>query len=250
MRYAIVDDEEDARILIKTLVSSICPDFFCLWEAEGVQTAKLQFIDKIPDLLFLDVNMKDGTGFHLLDLFRESMCDVIFVTAYDEFAVKAFQYSASDYLLKPIDVDLLSDAIKKVKHRTISKNTEAINNLNSIYQSQKFEKILLTLENEVLLVTILDIIRLAADGSYTKVFLKNGEKYLVSKNLKEFEDIFPENSFFRIHNSHIINLNCVKKITKLEGTFVILENGDKIEVSRRRKQDFYDVLLKSNMRLE
>ncbi len=246
MTYAIIDDEEDARFLLRNLVQSLRPDLNLIWEADSIATGHSMLGKLTPQLLFLDIQLKDGTGFQLLDSIGQTPCKLVFVTAYDQFAIKAFQYSAVDYLLKPIDPNLFLQAVSKAIPVV---GNDSITHLLSILQTQQFDKIMLASETEIFVTPLEDICRMEGDGSYTKVYLKTNEILLISKNLKEFEDVLPEKLFYRIHNSHIVNIKYIKKISKIDGAFVVLNNGESLEISRRRKQDFLEMLMRSNINL-
>lgn len=201
-----------------------------------------------PDLVFLDVQIHDETGFDLLGRIKEKNFEVIFTTAFDRFAVQAFKFSALDYLLKPVDPEDLSAAIKKIKPSdNHSGFSEQINNLLFNIQSanRQIQRICVPVLNGMVFLNVNEIIRLKSDSNYTQFFLKDGQKIMVSRTLKEFDDLLSGNNFFRVHQSHLINLACIKQYTKGKGGYVTMTDGAEIEVSVRKKEEF----LKKVMRL-
>ncbi len=241
MRAIVVDDEEKARASLMGLLNNFFEDIEVVGEADGVQSGKRIITEKKPDLLFLDVQMQDGTGFDLLAEIDRSNIHVIFVSAHDYFAITAIKFSAVDYLVKPVDPSDLQRAIDKIRQQKslgeVQKKLDLLlNNLN------KIEKIALPSTSGIEFVKIDEIVRCEAESNYTTFYLINGEKILVSKTLKEFDEILSEKGFFRIHKSVIINMKYLKKYIKGEGGTVIMEDGSELLVSRRRKEDFLTAL--------
>jgi len=182
-----------------------------------------------------------------LDKFKQPPFKVIFITAYDEFALKAFRYNAVDYLLKPIDPEELIEAVKKISKQDFSDIlSEQINTLLEVSKKKVFDKIALTTSEGTNFLKLKDIIKLVSDGSYTTFHTYAGEEITVSRGIKEFETLLPPDAFCRIHQSYMVNIDFVKKILKEDGGYVLLENDDKVPVSRRRKNDLME-LLKSKM---
>jgi two-component system, LytTR family, response regulator len=194
-----------------------------------------------PQLIFLDVQIHDKTGFDLLQQISKVDFDVIFTTAYEKYAVQAFKFSALDYLLKPITADDLGEAVGKLKVK-FSKNDMSFkidslfHNLKNMHTATK--KICVPVVTGIVFLDIVDIIRCESDVNYTTIFLKDKQKLVVAKTLKEFEEMLTEYNFFRVHNSHLINLNYIKSFNKGKGGFVTLTDNCVIEVSTRRKDDF------------
>ncbi len=247
IRTVLVDDETDSLRILQRLLESYCPKIHILGTAEGVETAlKLIRLTK-PDLAFLDIEMIQGNAFDLLNQLLPLEFQVIFVTAFDEYAMRAFKYSAVDYLLKPVDVDDLRRAVDKVAARMgekvdLSHIKTLLENVNAIQASQ--QKLGIPTLTGLSFVAISDIIRLESQGHYTSIFLRNGERVMTTRNIKEYEDLLPAAIFYRIHNSHIINLQKIEKYQKGRGGYVIMEDGSSIEVASRRRQDFLDRLTK------
>lgn len=236
----IVEDEAGASSNLMHMVKTYCTGALISGSAESVQEAKV-LIERIkPDILFLDVQLQDGTGFDLLDHLTEVHFNVVFTTAYDEFAVKAFRYNAIDYLLKPIDTDELISAFAKAS-QFLDKATVK-NQLDYLIQStsgKKFERLTLPTSNGLVFTEVNEIIRLESFGNYSFVFLTDGQRIVTSHNLKVFEEILPPTLFFRIHQSYIINTNYLKKIGKDQGDMVEMSDSTKIPIARRRKEEFF-----------
>ena len=237
----IVEDEKKSAEVLEALVKANCPDVNLLGKAESV-TQGVELIKKsTPDLIFLDIEMADGSGFDMLEKLPGMKFDVIFTTASDAHALRAIKYSAIDYLLKPIDADELKAAIEKIR----SKQSSNVNldNLKFLLQNfrkpnEQYTKITLPTGNAYEIVNVKDIIRCEADGSYTSFFLENKKKLLVSASLKHYEDLLPPDDFIRVHHHHLINMNHVVRFLKADGGYAVMSDGTQIEVSRRKKDAF------------
>jgi two-component system, LytTR family, response regulator len=234
----IVDDEQHCidrleRMLAKNHTGSIS----LMGKALNVKDG-LKLIDEVqPDVVFLDVQIKDRTGF---DLLRETAVlnfKVIFCTAYEHYAIQAIKFSAIDYLLKPIDEDDLSDAILKINIETVENTRKKANVIEYNATSPK-KKITVPSGNQLLFLNLDEIFRCQSDINYTTIYLTDNKKIVVAKTLKEFEELLCDFHFFRIHNSEIINLDYIKAYNKGKGGAVILTDGTELEVSTRRKDDF------------
>ena len=238
-RILIVDDEPPCRDILRTFLQSDYPEVQIVGEAGTLEEATDLLKRSAPNLLLLDVNLPDGTGFELLDRFPEPEFRVIFTTAHDEFALRAFRYSAVDYLLKPVDPDLLSEAVRKAgAHIPSAAWHLQLAQLRHNTATGSFDRITLNTGDGLLFIRTSDILHLEANGNFTFAYLADGEKHLVSSNLKEFEEILPEPGFFRIHQSHLVNTTRVKKFLKEDGGYVIMQDGAKLPVARRRKDEF------------
>lgn len=239
----IIDDVEKARVALKSDIDDFCPQIEVIGEANGVGTGVAEIKDKSPDVVFLDIKMGDGSGFDLIEqLQNESQlnCQVIFTTAYDEYAIKAFKYSALDYLLKPVDPDDLVESVKKIEEKEPSyPNQDALNflleNLKS-NQPNNRTRLALSSTEKIQIVEIKDIVRCEASGNYTYFFLTNGKKVVVSKTMKEYNDLLGQHDFIRVHHSHLINLIHVKEFVKIDGTYLVLSNGNEVPVSVRKRE--------------
>ncbi|MBK6984520.1 MAG: response regulator transcription factor [Bacteroidetes bacterium] len=243
MNAIIIDDEERARNTLSSLLLNYCPEINVLATCSNVPDGVLAINKHKPDVVFLDIEMPDYNGFELLGFFREIDFDIIFVTAYSEYAIKAFEISAVDYILKPIDIDQLKNSVEKLKQKKLhSQMQEQIELLKESYKGDDIRKIALSMSNGLTFVEVADIVLLEADGAYTTFYLKDGQKILVSKKLKFYEDILSNRSFFfRTHRSYFINVNFIKKYSRSENA-ILMDNGTSINISRDRKQEFETLL--------
>jgi two-component system LytT family response regulator len=240
MRTIIVDDEEKARKTIYNYLSLGCKEVEVIAQADSVESGYQAIVAFKPDLVLLDINLTDGTGFDLLKKFDHITFKIIFITAYEEYAIKAFKFSALDYLLKPLNPQELVEAIEKAAKTIENENVELrfkafLTNYDDKPKPDK--KLVLKTSENIHLVDIKDIIRCEADGSYTTFFLADGRKIMVSKNLKEYEDILTEYNFFRPHHSHLVNLSYMLSFEKRDGGQVIMKDKSIVPVATRRKDE-------------
>jgi len=234
IKALLIDDEEKCRKDLRRLLEQYCKDVSVIGEVSSIETAINSLQTDLPDLLFLDIEMGDGSGFHLLNYNAKHPFQVIFVTAHTHYALKAFRYAAVDYLLKPIDVDDLVAAVGKLKQVSqVSEKPQAVDH------DQYLE---LRVTDGILYVHFNDIIRLEAEGSYTIVYLASNEKHYLSYHIGYFEERLPGARFFRVHKSHLVNLRHVKKFVRTDGYHVEMSDGSKAEVSRRHKNEFLQML--------
>lgn len=241
----IVDDELKARETLSDLIINYCPDIRIVSHADSVKNALPIIIKHKPDLVFLDIEMPFENGFKLFERFPEHNFNVIFVTAYDQYAIKAIKFSAMDYLLKPVDPDELIAATERVRNQKfiVEQNRKKVDLLLKNLDAKKaMKQIILPSCNEYFFVNLDTIIRCSADSNYTTFYLSNGKSYLVSKNLGEYEKLLEDKNFFRIHNSHLINLNHIRRYIKGEGGSVVMSDEAVLEVSRRKKNEFLELL--------
>ena len=243
LKAIIVDDEERARNTLSTLIHEFCPEVIVQEKCSNVPDAVEKIKALKPDLVFLDIEMPEYNGFELFDFFDEITFEVIFVTAYDQYAIKAFEVSAVDYLLKPVEIELLQKAVQKAEKRNSLNDTKGqISILKSTYKGEDIKKIALPLMDGLTFVELSDIALFMADGAYTNVVFKNKNKILVSKRLKFFEDLLENRPvFFRAHRSSLINLNSMQKYFKGKNV-ILMDNGIEISLSRDRKQEFENLL--------
>jgi two-component system, LytTR family, response regulator len=247
IRTVLIDDEPDSIKILQKLLGSYCPQVEVVGTADGVETATILIHAARPDLVFLDIEMMQGNAFDLLNRLQPINFQVIFVTAFDNYAVRAFKYSAVDYLLKPLDINRLVAAVEKVSGRFEKENVLAqmkmlLENLGNISLSD--QKIAIPTLTGLSFVALGDIIRLEAKGGYTAICMVDKQQILATRTIKDYEDILPPNIFYRIHNSHIINLQKIKKYQKGRGGSVIMEDNSDIEVAIRRRDEFISRLLK------
>lgn len=241
MKVYLIDDEINSLEAIAEMIRIVAPDVQIIGKSYNPLDGLEQLRQNPPDLLFLDVQMPHLTGFQLLEKLGKIDFDVVFTTAYDQYAIQAFKVSATDYLLKPIDMDELERAIEKVRQRRRGLSEfSAFEKLFQQVQSKTTEPrrlALPTLEGLIFL-PFDDILYLQSDSNYTTFYTLKKERIVVSRTLKEYEEILERHHFFRVHNSYIINILQIQRYVRGDGGAVIMSNGTEIEVSRRRKDDF------------
>jgi len=226
----IVDDELHGRENLKMILENYCPEVEVLGTAESVKEAKKLVSSYLPDAVFLDINMPVLDGFDFLAEYDEVKFMTVFVSAHEEFGIKAVKSGAADYILKPINIKELKQTIKKLsalKNKKMEAESSAESDKLMLPASHGFEVLLTD-----------NIIRLEAEGCYTKVVLTDGKNKIVSRTLKEFENTLSDKSFFRTHKSHIINLKHIKDYSKLSGGYATMIDGSKVEISRRKTPEF------------
>jgi len=243
IKAAIVEDEIRGANALRQLLETYCEDVSVSGVAYNVSEGRA-LIDKTnPDLVFLDIEMPGGSGFDLLQTMTEVNFSVIFVTAYQEYALKAIKFSALDYLLKPVKVSELQDTIEKVKKIYAPRNNERYHLLNEVIdQVNPFNKMILSTMEGFYPVKLEDILYCKADDSYTHFYLKDGKHHIVSKQLKEFEEMLVTHNFFRIHKSYLINLNHVEIVNRINGFTVVMTNNEQLPIAFRKKDEFIDRL--------
>jgi two-component system LytT family response regulator len=226
---------------MKKMLQEFCPETYVSGEASDAEEGE-KIIQKMqPDLVFLDIEMPYGNAFDLLDHLMPVKFEIIFVTAFNDYTLKAFKYSALDYLLKPVNIEELRVAVQRASERQRLRNTnQQLNNLLANLKTPEASSYKLALPSMegLAFVPIDTITRCEASGGYTVFYLKNGEKILSAKNIKEYEEILPASTFLRVHNSHIINLMCIKKYHKGRGGYIEMDDSVLIEVASRRKNEF------------
>jgi two-component system LytT family response regulator len=236
----IIDDETKGRIALKQKLQDYCPEVELLGEAANGFEG-LSLIDKQhPDIVFLDIEMPMMSGFEMLQRIENKNFHLIFTTAYDQYAIKAIKYAAFDYLLKPIDIEELKATIAKIKepgNEQIKKQVEFLYD-NIKHPQKKLNKLVVPSLEGLTFFDINDIVHLEASSNYTYIFLNDKTKITASKTLKEIEELLPPDIFFRTHHSHLINLNYIKRYIKGDGGQIEMQNGDIVDVSRRKKEEF------------
>lgn len=246
LKAVIIDDEAKARRILASFIEEYCPQLTLAGAAEDVvQGVKLIQRSK-PDIVFLDIEMPGYNGFQLLEFFDEINFEVIFVTANNEFALKAFQVSAVDYLLKPLQINQLVRAVEKAeKIRGNSLIKERLETLKTNMEAQEIKKIVVPVSEGSLFIDIKDITHLKAEGSYVNIFLKDGNKILVSKNIKDYEgQLTLEEGFFRTHRSYLVNVRYVRSLSP-DGNEALLPHQQAVAIARERKQEFNQFLRQS-----
>ncbi|MBL4715008.1 response regulator transcription factor [Bacteroidales bacterium AH-315-I05] len=241
----IIDDEQKSRETIADILDLYCKDVSVVAQAEDVKSGLNAIAQYKPDVILLDVKMPDGTGFDLLQQLDTIDFKVIFITGYEEYAIKALKFSALDYILKPVDPDELTTALNKAEHSLERENISLklnafVTNIGNIVKEVK--KIVLKTADNIYVINVQDIIRCKSDRNYTQFYFNDGKKLLVSRTLKEYDDLLNGYSFFRVHQSHLINLNYIDHYAKGDGGFVFMKDGSSVAVSFRKKEQLLKLL--------
>ena len=248
IRTIIVDDEPSAVSVLRTLLQKHCrDDVDLLASANTPEDGKALIEQFCPDLVFLDVEMPGMTGVDLVRSFNAPTFRVVFVTAYDAYALEAFRVSAVDYLLKPIGSEDVIKVIQKIKNdvrNELGKLALQLQHLDKLLnnQSDNDQKIGIAMSDKIVFINFSNIVYCEANASYTHIYLTDGHKLVSSKALGEFETQLSDNKFFRIHHHFLINLSHVKEFQRYDGGYVIMDNGRQLEVSQRKRRDFLDVI--------
>lgn len=242
IKTVVIDDEQDAVDLLCGALNMYCPEADVVGSATNIADGHKEISTKKPDLVLLDIAMPSGNGFELLNLLPDRGFEVIFVTAYNEYAIKAFRYSAIDYLLKPVDICELIQAVGKIRLHSVNPQR---NNINILMENLGFgspRKISLPTAMGFEYILIDDIIRIEAQRSYCFFYLSGKRKYLVSRCLNDYHQILGDRKFFRVHNSHLINMKHVKSYTRSDGGFVEMSDRSQVPVSRTKKDFFLNAM--------
>ena len=242
-KVLIIDDENRTRDFVKKMIDSFQLDLEVFTDGENVETG-IEAINRIqPDIVFLDIQMPDGTGFDVLNSIESKKFEVIFITAYQEYAIKAIKFSALDYILKPIDAEELHTAILTAIDSVDFKKEDAqYEALENNIQPGNRRKLVLQTQECVYIVDLSEIIRCEADKNYTFFFLNSGKKILVSRTLKDFETMLNGYGFFRIQQSHLINLDYLDRYDKHQGGAIIMKDGSAVPLSPAKKDQFFKLL--------
>lgn len=242
MRALLIDDETRARLAVRQLVAKHCPQVEIVQESDGVLSGIKAIKKTNPELVFLDIKMRDGSGFNLLDQLDQINFHVIFITAFDEFAIKAFQYNAIHYLLKPIGVQGLVDAVNRTVHSSFKPSVDAWHKLNSDIKNRKLDCLALPTRSGFKTVVPEDVIHCQSDNYYTRFYFKDGSKFLVSRTLKFYEELLTTHGFFRVHQSYLVNLSEVVEYRRHHGGMLVLSNHQEIPVSKSKREMLFNIL--------
>ena len=244
IRAIIIDDIDAIRQKNSAVIKAHCPNVAIIAEADSVKSGQEAIRQYLPDLVFLDVEMADGTGFDLLQGLMPINFKVIFITAYQEFAIKAFRFSAIDFLLKPIDPDDLVEAVRKAEE-TMSKDLLEMQ-FNTLFSNMEHaknnQKLILKTAERIYSVNVQDIIRCESEKNYSTFYLLNGQKLLVSTTLKEYETMLVPMGFFRSHQSHLINLFYFDHYLKGDNNTIVMKDKTAIPLAIRKKEEFLNLL--------
>lgn len=243
LKVAIIDDEPHGVESVRMFLNENYPSFEIMGDANSVKSAVELLSNVNVDLVFMDIQLPDGSGFDILEQLTKRDFNIIFVTAYNQYAIKAFKYSAIDYLLKPFDYTDMDMAVKKIigKKQTVPEYEKQLDTLLQNTKREKPDRIVLATSESIEFVNVKEIIHIQSDGNYSTLHIKGREDLLVSKNLGEFESILEDFPFFRTHQSHIVNLNYVQKVSRFEGD-IIMEGGTTAILSRRKRNQFMDAM--------
>jgi len=244
LKILIVEDEASTRDLLKNMISQSFSDIKIIGEAESVVDGIKAINEGNPDVVLLDIDLTDGNGFDILENTKQKNFMVVFITAHNEYAVKAFRISAIDYLLKPIDINELSDALEKCRKQ--NEAGELNTKLDILFSNLKSEanqekKIVLKSSDSIHVIPIHEIIRCESDSSYTTFYLKNDKKLIISKTLKEFDDLLTEFGFFRPHQSHLVNINCIDSYEKPHGGLLVMNDKSHVPVATRKREALFSL---------
>lgn len=244
MRALIVDDELLPRQAIASILQEHFSEIEIVGQASSVKQAVQLIEETHPELVFLDVDLTDGTGFDILNLVKPVDFKIIFITAHQEYALKAIKFSAFDYILKPVSIVELKQAVDRVlseqaTHGQHLKLDAFYTNFENIRKEVK--KIVLKTSESIHLVNVSDIIRCEADNNYTTFYLVSGDRIIISKGLKDYEDLLGVYGFFRVHQSHLINIKFISRFEKKDGGFVVLTDKTHIPVSQRKRQKLFEM---------
>ena len=246
IRTVIIDDEKNVRELIKNILNDLCPGVEVVGEADGVSSGLRLIKDSHPDLLLLDIKMEDGTGFDLVAEYKGEPVRIVFITAYEEYAIRAIKLSAVDYILKPIAPQDLKNAIEKTEHLLAvdheMKVKTLLGNLNNHLHDDK--KIVLRTHDKLHYVSVGDIIYGESDSSYSRFHLSDKTVIMVSRTMKEFEEILSGYSFYRPHKSYLINLKHIRAYDKTDGGNIIMADQSVIPISDKKKEEFLSLMEK------
>jgi two-component system LytT family response regulator len=245
MKAVIVEDEERSRIVLQNLLETYCPEVAVVGAADSVVSGIKELRTHRPDIVFLDVQISGGTGFDVLDKVDQVQTAVVFTTAYDQYALKAFKFSAIDFLLKPIDIEELKNAVRKAtnSNQSIMRQYQIQNLLSHIKNPEEAPVLLVSTIDTVEFVRIHEIVRCEANGAYTQLIMRDGKPLMVSKVIKEFEFLLQDHGFYRVHQSHLINLKEVRKYIKSDN-YLLMRDGAQIQLARSRKEEFFSALHK------
>lgn len=245
----LIDDDANLRAGMRQLLSRYAPEISIIGEADSVLTGVEAMSQLQPQVLFLDIQLTDGTGFDLLEQLAvkngKIKFQVVFITAHEQYAIKAFRFSALDFLLKPVDPEELLKVIDKIKN-VLDKN-DNYSHIDLLLENirkkvDNFKRIALSTSDGIHLFDVSDIIRCESEDNYTKFFIKNSKPILISKTLKEYEELLTEHGFERIHQSHLINLAYLKSYIKKDGGYVVMADNSNLPISQRKKERLQELL--------
>ena len=244
----LIEDDHNLRNGLKTLLEKTAPEIKIIGEADSVETGVAILLKTQPQVIFLDIHLGDGSGFDILEEVSKTgklNSQIVFITAHEQYAIKAFRFSALDFLLKPVDPEELQKVIGKIK-AVVGKN-DTVAHIDLLLENirkkvDNFKRIALSNADGMHLFDISDIIRCESEDNYTKFYIKNNKPILISKTLKDYEELLSEHGFERIHQSHLINLSYLKSYIKKDGGYVVMADNSNLPVSQRKKERLQELL--------
>ena len=244
----LIDDDTNLRKGMKTLLSRYSPTIHIIGEADSLETGIALLLEEQPQVVFLDIHLGDGTGFDLLEEINKRgklNFQIVFITAHEQYAIKAFRFSALDFLLKPVDPEELEKVIGKIKN--VLGKSDSVAHIDLLLENirkkvDNFKRIALSTADGIHLFEVSDIIRCESEDNYTKFYIKNSKPIMISKTLKEYEDLLTEHGFERIHQSHLINLAYLKSYIKKDGGYVVMADNSNLPISQRKKDRLQEIL--------
>ncbi len=249
IKALLIDDDENLREGMKGLLRRFAPSIKIIGEADSVATGIVAMDTLKPQVVFLDIQLNDGTGFDILEKLAAKnetiKTNIVFITAHEQYAIKAFRFSALDFLLKPVDPEELQKVIQKIE--SVIENRNDYSHIDLLLENirkkvDNFKRIALSTSDGIHLFDISDIIRCESTDNYTKFYIKDNKPVLISKTLKEYEELLTPHKFERIHQSHLINLNYLKSYIKRDGGYVVMEDGSRLPISQRKRERLKEIL--------
>jgi len=243
MKAILIDDMPQALQVLRSDIVDVAPDMDIIGTADSVVSGVKLLMKEQPDLLFLDIQLGDGTGFDILEILPEINFKIIFTTASDEYALRAFRFAAVDYLLKPIDLEELKSAIERAKNQ-LETTSERLDVLKDTFRKpdELPTRMCLHTQDKIEVVDIQHVVRCESSDNYTIFYFENGKKLMVTRTLKTFEKQLEKHQFFRSHQSHLVNLQYLQSFVRTEGGYLLLKNGDQVPVSVRKRTELMGIL--------
>ncbi len=240
IKAVLIDDIPAAIKMLESDLQTHCPEIEVIGKAASVVSAAKLLRELKPDVVFLDIELEDGNAFDLLQILPEISFKIIFVTASDKYAIRAFRFSAIDYLLKPIDIDELKDAVQKIKNSDSKEKIDVL--LDHWSNKNASDRIALHSNDEIKIVNLLDIVRCESDNNYTNFYFVNKGRFLVTRTLKSYDQLLSESGFIRVHQSHLVNIKHIKSYVKTDGGYLLMSDQSRVPVAVRKKAEVMDLL--------
>jgi two-component system LytT family response regulator len=236
IKAILIDDLKQARVTLKKDLDAYATDLEVIGEADGVVSGAKMLKSTAPDIVFLDIQMQDGSGFDLLDILPSIDFKIIFITASDAHAIKAFRYAAIDYLVKPVDPDELKSALQRYRENHLNESEKYKLLSDSLKNhSRPNERLALHAQDKINIVNIADIIRCESHVNYTTFYFMDGSRIVVTRTLKDFDDLLNDQGFYRVHQSHLVNMKFIREFVKGDGGYLLMVDGTEVPVSVRRR---------------